>query len=102
MEVNLCFFLKKNVIGYIFSEYSLFSVCNSELSSCHTKKTIDLMQPKRRPDRALSLQMIPAMLIRHPFLSIFEPFIFSVVVPGNHRPSAGTRLQFGYLLFLKN
>jgi hypothetical protein len=49
MEVNLCFFLKKNVIGYIFSEYSLFSTCNSDLRSCHTKKTIDSYAAKTTP-----------------------------------------------------
>jgi hypothetical protein len=60
------------------------------------------MQPKRHPDGAHSLQAIPTMPIRHAFLSILMPFIFSIVIPDNPRPSARIRLQFGYLLFLKN
>jgi hypothetical protein len=60
------------------------------------------MQPKRRPDRALSLQAMPTMLIRHAFLFILEPFFFSIVIPGHPGPFAWTPLQPGYLLLLKN
>jgi hypothetical protein len=59
------------------------------------------MQPKRHPDRALFLQAMPTMWIRHVFLFILESFFFSIVIPDHPTPSARTPLQPDYLLFLK-